>query len=68
MALVAIVNIHNFSALLRGDVSNDEALEDALYRDPIINVAVPIQVLIRMSLESNNSRAGYARRDSVGFG
>jgi hypothetical protein len=50
MALVAIVNVHDCSAVLSGGISDGEALEHALYRDPVINIAVPILVTIRMPL------------------
>ena len=50
MALVAIVNVHDCSTVLSGGISDGEALEHALYRDPVINIAVPILVTIRMPL------------------
>jgi hypothetical protein len=50
MALVAVVNVHGCSTVYSSGISDGEAFEHALYRDPVINIAIPIQVLIRMPL------------------
>lgn len=67
MALVAVVNIHDCSTVCSGGISDGEALEHARYRDPVINIAVPILVTIRMPLQTNNSGSGYARWDCITY-